>query len=98
VLHGGACYPHYGRFLDLVPTVRIEMTWVTGAGGTKGAETVVKVELAAIEAGGTQVSLSHSGFYEQSSADATGESWPAILEHLDSVLTESQGAKARPGR
>ena len=45
VVHEGVHHPHYGRFVALEPGVLIEQTWVTGRGGTEGAETVVRVEL-----------------------------------------------------
>lgn len=82
VRHEGQRYPHDGRFLRLEPDRLVELTWLTGTGGTKGAETVVIVELTPT-AGGTQFRLSHAGFRDASSRDGHRQAWPAILAHLD---------------
>jgi uncharacterized protein YndB with AHSA1/START domain len=75
-------YPHYGRFLRLVKNASIELTWLTGAGGTEGAETVVTVELQ--PAGeGTMLRLSHAGFATEASRDRHRHAWPLVLEHLE---------------
>jgi uncharacterized protein YndB with AHSA1/START domain len=86
VVHNGMHHPHYGRFLVLEPGHLIEQTWVTGAHGTDGAETVVRIELTA-DPSGAQLVLTHKGFFTASAAQQHADSWPAILHHLDQVLT-----------
>ncbi|MGW6335341.1 SRPBCC family protein [Nocardia rhamnosiphila] len=78
----GKSRPHYGRFLRLEAGRLVELTWVTGAGGTEGTETVVRVEFVK-QPRGIRLRLRHSGFADEAARDRHRGAWPAVLDRLD---------------
>jgi uncharacterized protein YndB with AHSA1/START domain len=78
-------HAHYGRFLRLDPDRLVEMTWMTGRLGTRGAETVVRVEITP-EGAGAHVKLTHSGFYDIAARDQHADGWREVLPRQDAAL------------
>lgn len=81
----GQRYPHYGRFLRLNPPHLVEISWVTGKGGTEGAETIVTVEFTP-DNGGTRIRLAHRGFPTEQSAAGHQQAWPLVLAQQEQRL------------
>jgi uncharacterized protein YndB with AHSA1/START domain len=81
-------HPHYGRFLRLIPHSLVELTWVTGALGTEGSETVVTVKLASAK-GGTHLHLTHAGFPNAAACDRHSQAWPGVLTHLEERIAKT---------
>ena len=73
--YAGESHPHTGRFLRLEPGRLVELAWLTGAAGTKGAEKVVTVEFTP-SGSGTRLRLTHAGFLDETSRDQYREAWP----------------------
>ncbi len=94
-LHENIRQPHYGRFLRLEKDSLVELTWVTGPSGTRGAETVVTIELLP-KGTGTHLRLTHAGFADEESRDVHAEAWPLVLDVLDKAFLseEKQRGKA----
>jgi uncharacterized protein YndB with AHSA1/START domain len=84
--HAGSRHPHYGRFLRLERPRLIELTWVTGVGGTGGAETILTVELTP-RGSGTAVRLTHAGWLTAEARDANAAAWPMVLAQLDAAAS-----------
>jgi uncharacterized protein YndB with AHSA1/START domain len=88
-------HPHYGRFLRLIKDRLVEMTWVSGALGTEGAETVVTVELTR-NSPGTRLFLRHAGFPNAAARDRHRNAWPMVLDHIDATLNgRNRAARCR---
>jgi uncharacterized protein YndB with AHSA1/START domain len=83
--HDWGRHAHYGRFLELAPNERVRMTWLTGAPGTHGDETVIEVELTPQD-DGTLLRLTHSGFSTAEACKGHEDNWPSALETLDEAL------------
>ena len=95
--YAGQRHPHYGRFLRLEPDRLVELTWLTGTPGTKGAETVVTVEFTPA-GGGARLRLTHAGFPDADARDGDEKAWPLALAQLDQRMSSNAGQIAAADR
>lgn len=61
------------------------MTWLSGKGGTFGAETIIRIELIP-QGHGTLFRMTHSGFDDENAMQAHKDNWPLALDELDQLL------------
>lgn len=93
VRHGDERHPHDGRCPRPEPGRLVEPTRPTGEGGTKGAETVVTLELAP-SGSGTRLRLTHAGFPDEASRAGHERAWPAVLARLDERMAAPDPSSA----
>ncbi len=87
-IHAGRRHPHYGRVLAFEPGRLLEMTWLNEA-GTRGVETVVRVEVSSSDAG-ARLRLSHGGFRDEVTSTEHGKAWSGLLqERLEPLLSSA---------
>jgi hypothetical protein len=84
----GTRHPHYGRFMALQRDRFVELTWMTGRGGTDGAETIVSVELSP-SGSGTRLRLTHAGFYDDASLEQHRDAWLHVLAVQDERISRT---------
>jgi len=87
--HEGRIWPHYGRFLQIDRSHRIEHTWMSE--GTQGAESIVTITL---EPRGdqTNVTLHHAGVPDDEMGRRHQEGWSFILSALADALASQRSA------
>lgn len=84
--HNGQRHAHYGRFLRLVPNRLAEMTWLN-AEGTRGAETVLTIELSPNKKG-TLLRLTHKGLPDEEAIDGYRKAWNLGLDELEKTYSK----------
>ena len=85
-------HPHYGRFLKLEPDRLVEMTWLTAL-GTKGTETVLRLDLEPKD-GGVHVKLTHTGFPDEAACKGHEDAWKNILDGFEHRLMKGEWPKS----
>jgi uncharacterized glyoxalase superfamily protein PhnB/uncharacterized protein YndB with AHSA1/START domain len=78
-------HPHHGRVLALVPDQLVQLSWVTGPGGTSGAETIVAVRFDGL-GDLTHVTLTHTHFATEAARDQHAKAWPMVLAGMEERL------------
>jgi uncharacterized protein YndB with AHSA1/START domain len=79
VKHEGRTWPHYGRFILIERSNKVEYTWVSEA--TQGVESIVSVTFEP-RGGETEITLRHSGVPDDEMGRRHREGWTWILSAL----------------
>ena len=73
-------YPHDGEYLRVERPRLLEFTWISRA--TNGERSIVTVELRPLDAGTTELILTHRLLPNRATADAHHEGWSRGLDRL----------------
>ena len=77
---------HYGRFTEVAPARRLQHTWVSP--NTRGVESLVTVTFKK-QAGGTLMSLVHSGLPDDDGGRSHDKGWNFFLDGFSKQLAKS---------
>jgi uncharacterized protein YndB with AHSA1/START domain len=93
-----------GEFLELVPPRRIVMSWSWAFGGEpdeRGRTSRVEIELTPI-GGGTELTFTHAGLWDEVSAKSHAGGWSGALDklvrHLESAAATTDLTSETPER
>jgi uncharacterized protein len=79
----GRAYAVSGAYLEIVPARRLAMTWhYAGAGPLGGPPSRVQIDLRALGADVTELTLAHTRLDRPEAADLYGAAWAICLERL----------------
>lgn len=82
----GACFRAAGAYLELRPPEGLAMSWTWEPPHTMaGVETQLRIELAE-RAGGTHLTMVHSGLTDAAERDSHRGGWTGALTHLESLV------------
>lgn len=80
---GGEFHTIGGVYREVVPNRRLVFTWQWEG---SDLETLVTIELEALSADETQLTLTHEGFDSEDTRNKHGQGWQGCLENLETCL------------
>lgn len=86
--------PHYGRILGLERDRALDLAWMSGAGGTDGAETLLSVRFEKAGDRETDLRLTHQGFATEDARNLQERTWRFLLDSLAAIVPGAKPVSA----